>query len=207
MVDGCVSCSILVWDVHANEPYTIPVTLDDLDIDCLHAVILSYCIYWFDLFFWLCGLIDFRFEGLNYYPNYFQMLGFITVTVFTFENLSQSCALRCALFILTCILSAAFADEKALWIHLKGKRVSFLVIFDQQAGVWCADRCCFSYCFLFSLQVFRQYYSFKRPHLSHGQTLSQLPIAHLQINAYVGPRRVFSPRLVLILHSKWTVCL
>lgn len=138
----CVSCS--PWDVHANGSCTIPVTLDDLDIDCLLAVIVSYCSYWFYYFFWLCGLIYFRFEDLNYYPDYYQMFGFITVTVFTFENLSQSCESDCQMCIVYShwlhFFSGAFADKKVHWIHFKGKRVSFWwslisrVGFDVQIG-------------------------------------------------------------------------
>lgn len=187
----------LAWDGHAYGPDTIPVTLDDLDIDSLHAVIVSYCSSWFDLFSWLCGLIYFWFEGLNYYPNYPQMCGFITVAVFTFENLSQSCALRCALFILPgCFFSGACTDKKVLWIHFKGKRVSWWwslisrLGFDVQIGA-----------LFLSVSYFLWQFSGSISFLRAQQTLSQMLSSHLQDN-YVGPRCAFSPHLGLILHSK-----
>lgn len=117
---------------------------------------------------------------------------FIFVTVFTFENLSPSCAVRCALVILTgCIFSGAFADKKVLWVHFKGKRVSLWWSLISRLGFEVQIGAVFlTVSYIFCLFP-RQYYLFKRPHLSLGQTFSQLLISALQINACVGPRCVF----------------
>ena len=84
--------------MHANGPYTITLTLDDLDNDCLHAVIFSYCSFWFDLCYWLCALIYFRFDGLNYYPNYLRFLVYYSDSFHFPKAESVLCSQMCIVY-------------------------------------------------------------------------------------------------------------
>lgn len=137
----CVSCS--PWDVHANGNCTIPVTLDDLDIDCLLAVIVSYCslisffgcVVWFisDLKTWIIILITTRCLVLLQWQ--------FSLSKTWVSLVSQ--VVRCALFILTgCIFFflELLLIRKCIEYILKGKRVSFWwslisrVGFDVQIG-------------------------------------------------------------------------
>lgn len=82
-------------DEHANHPYAIPVTLDDLHIDCLHADIVSRA---WNCFVFVCFfgcVVSFIYDFII-----ITVRCLVTLTDFTFDDLSQSCAPRWALFTL-----------------------------------------------------------------------------------------------------------